>query len=89
MVFSFPSLLYQERLVREGYAEVKYVYDDYLYSSKLKEIEKETKSLSIGMWAGGAIDSDFDFNAWIISGISALIASFVVFIKKFIKRFVN
>ena len=47
--------LLQEKLVREGLAEVKYVYDDYLYSDNLKYEEVNAKNSRLGMWAGDVI----------------------------------
>ena len=43
--------LLQSDLVSKGYAEVKYVYDDYLYCNDLKELEKIAKEKKLGMWS--------------------------------------
>ena len=43
--------LLQEDLVSNGLAEVRYVYDDYLYSSKLKDLENKSKEKKVGMWS--------------------------------------
>lgn len=42
--------LLQKKLIHEGLAEVKYVYDDYLYSNELKVLEDEAKDNGIGIW---------------------------------------
>ncbi len=43
--------LLQKDLVRLGYAEVKYVYDKYLYVDELKELEKKAKDKKIKIWS--------------------------------------
>lgn len=48
-VFIDDELL-QKKLVSKGYAEVKYVYNDYLYSNELKELEATAKEKKLGMW---------------------------------------
>lgn len=42
--------LLQEDLVRLGYAKVAYLYDDYKYADRLKEIQEETSAKGIGVW---------------------------------------
>lgn len=42
--------LLQKELVSKGFAEVRYVYDDYLYSNDLKELELQAKEKNLGMW---------------------------------------
>ena len=49
--------LLQSDLVSNGYAQVKYVYDDYLYSDDLKELEKSAKERRVGMWNNSYSDS--------------------------------
>lgn len=44
--------LLQYQLVQEGYAKVAYLYDDYLYASALKEIEKQAQDHQKGIWKG-------------------------------------
>ena len=43
--------LLQKKLVSNGYAEVRYVYDDYLYANDLKELESAAKEKKLGMWS--------------------------------------
>lgn len=52
--------LLQEKLVRDGYARVRYVYDDYLYSNKLKDIQKEAKKEKLGIWKDISVSKDDD-----------------------------
>lgn len=42
--------LLQEKLVSKGLSEVKYVYDDYMYSNKLYDLENIAKEKGVGMW---------------------------------------
>ena len=42
--------LYKE-LVSKGYAEVAYLYGDYLYTNELKEEQEKSKKLKIGIWS--------------------------------------
>lgn len=44
------DILLQYDLVYNGYAEVKYVYGDYKYLSKLEEVEKHAKEKKLGIW---------------------------------------
>ena len=64
-VFVDDELL-QEKLVSEGLAEVKYVYNDYKYSAHLKDIELDAKNNGIGMWAdvyvSNNVDNSYDNN---------------------------
>lgn len=64
-VFVDEELL-QEKLVSEGLAEVKYVYNDYKYSAHLKDIELDAKNNGIGMWADvyvfNNVDNSYDNN---------------------------
>jgi len=53
--------LLQKELVSKGYAQVKYVYDDYLFSEELKELEVEAKEKKLGMWSDVSIKKDSDF----------------------------
>lgn len=53
--------LLQKELVSKGYAQVKYVYDEYLFSEELKELEVEAKEKKLGMWSDVSIKKDSDF----------------------------
>ena len=64
-VFVDDELL-QEVLVSKGYAEVKYVYNDYLYSNDLKDLENKAKDKKMGIWSLFDVSSsdynNFDYN---------------------------
>lgn len=49
-VYVDNSLL-QKELVENGYAEVAYVYDDYLYINDLCSIQEKTYNNKIGIWS--------------------------------------
>lgn len=42
--------LLQKELVEQGYASVKYIYDDYLYVDQLRQLEHQAKVNKIGIW---------------------------------------
>lgn len=48
-VFIDNSLL-QLELVEKGYAEVKYIYNDYKYLSELEVAENQAKEKKLGLW---------------------------------------
>lgn len=48
-VYVDDSLL-QEDLVRNGYAKIMYVNEDYLYTEKLKEAQNYAKENKLGVW---------------------------------------
>lgn len=56
------DVLLQKELVSGGYAEVKYVYDDYLYSNELKELESIAKEKKLGMWSEVSVKNENGFN---------------------------
>lgn len=76
--------LLQEKLVKNGLAEVKYVYDDYQYSSDLKEIEKKARAASVGIWSNVYVNNvsstDLDFAFYVVVLFLLSIVSY--FIKK-------
>lgn len=45
------GVLAQESLVRQGLAEVKYLYDDYKYTNIVQIGEKDAKQAKRGMWS--------------------------------------
>ncbi len=45
------GVLLQDLLVKNGYAEVTYLYDDYKYTSLLQESESIAKTKQIGIWS--------------------------------------
>ena len=42
--------LIQEDLVSKGFAQVKYLYDDYKYVKKLFDLQEKEKKKKIGLW---------------------------------------
>lgn len=43
--------LIEEKLINKGYAKVAYVYDNYAYVEKLKELEEKAKDKKVGIWS--------------------------------------
>jgi len=73
--------LLQKQLIREGLAEVKYVYDDYLYSNELKLLEEKAKDIGIGMWNN--VDNSFDIFGPIIYTVLITIFIIIILYNKF------
>lgn len=42
--------LLQQELIENGLAEVKYIYGDYKYTSKLQALQEEAKRGQVGIW---------------------------------------
>lgn len=47
------GVLLQKELVKQGLAEVKYIYGDYAYTKELQELEKVAKKEKLHMWSDG------------------------------------
>lgn len=71
--------LFQEMIVSDGLAEVKYVYDDYLYAADLQALEIDAQERKVGMWSDKdeVIEDNNDIYKFIISGIGAVLIFFV------------
>ena len=52
----------QKDLVKNGYAEVKYLYGDYAYTKELKKLEAKAKQEKLGMWK-----DQFDITAFFMN----------------------
>ena len=81
--------LLQKELVSKGYAEVKYVYDDYLYSKELKELEKVAKEKRLGMWGNVSNKKESDLPSLhdiIYYFAIAIILLFITLIKKLFSK---
>lgn len=52
--------LLQNELVKNGYAEVKYLYGDYKYTDTLQESMKKVKQEKLNMWSDDTYKSDED-----------------------------
>ena len=42
--------LIQKDLIEKGYAQVKYIYDDYKYVRELEKIQQQAKEKKLGIW---------------------------------------
>lgn len=81
--------LLQKELVSKGYAEVKYVYADYLYSKELKELENISKEKKLGMWSNVSNKSRSNIPSihdLIYYSIAAIILLFITLIKKLFSK---
>jgi len=79
------DILLQDLIIKEGLAEVDYLYGDYKYTEILKSSELVAKTNKIGMW------QDSNYNLYIVSLIIFLILIIVVccFNKKFRNKTLN
>lgn len=87
-VFVDDELL-QKKLIEGGYAEVKYVYNKYLYSDELKDLEVVAKNKKIGMWGNSVSDKSFDIPSLhdlLIYGFCLIIILILYIIKKLIRK---
>lgn len=48
--------LLQKKLIKKGYAEVAYLYDDYKYTAELEKEQKKAKEKKIGIWSQNEIN---------------------------------
>ena len=81
--------LLQKELVTKGYAEVKYVYEDYEYSKELKELEKTAKEKKLGMWGNSSNVKKSDMPSLhdlIYYSIALIILLFISLFKKLFKK---
>lgn len=79
-VFVDDELL-QNIIVKEGYADVKYLYGDYKYTDILKKSIIEAKANNLNMWKSE--ENNITNNIYIISGIILLIIILYIFNKSF------
>lgn len=63
--------LLQKKLIENGYAEIKYIYGDYLYLEELKEVEENAKEKKIGIFKEQ--ENNLDFQDYIVIGIGGVI----------------
>ncbi|MCM1370284.1 MAG: thermonuclease family protein [Clostridium sp.] len=83
------DILLQDTLIKEGLAEVAYLYGDYKYTSILKDHEKIAEYQKIGIWSENKNDEKKeDNNTNYIIIISSLIVIIVccIFSKSFRKK---
>lgn len=82
-VFVDDELL-QEKLIREGLAEVKYDYDDYLYTNDLKSLEVLAQDSHMGIWSivsdasESAVDSGVMSRTELIISVVAIVGIVLV-----------
>lgn len=72
--------LLQEKLIKGGYAEVKYVYDDYLYSSNLKSLEVVAKDKKLGMWGNSSNSNKNLFSNFSLCDLLYLSIGIIIFL---------
>ncbi len=88
-VFIDDELL-QEDILKEGLAEVKYIYGDYKYLNVIKNAQSEAKKNQLNIWSNCSIEEDNILYTAIV--VIVLIVIIIVFkpnkrtIKKLIKK---
>ena len=81
--------LLQKELVSKGYAEVRYVYDDYLYSKELKDLENISKEKKLGMWGSDSNKKESEtpsLHDLIYYCVGCVILFFIALIKKIFSK---
>lgn len=63
----------QDELVKQGLAEVKYLYGDYAYTDVLQDLEKNAKQQQLNMWSDGEGETKGDVKTWITTGVTGVI----------------
>lgn len=87
-VFVDGNLL-QEQVVKEGLAEVKYIYGDYKYLDDVNNALQEAKKKKLNLWSDNETDNTYDY---LIVGIGICVVVIMFFLnktfrKKSIKKF--
>ena len=80
--------LLQKKLVSEGLAEVKYVYDDYQYSNDLKSFENVAKESKLGIWSDDSGIYKNDISNYYLIAI-CFILSFLLFVFFKVKYYIR
>ena len=78
------NTLLQKELVKNGYAEVKYLYEDYKYTNILKKEQLKAQKKKIGIWSNNQKKSWEDYLPFIYSFIIILSISICITIIKII-----
>lgn len=81
----------QRELVKEGLAEVKYIYGDYAYTDELRDLEASAKKQKLNMWSDGKddLESQIPYFVSIVIGIILIIAGIFVKGKNNKKRYIK
>ena len=85
-VFVDDDLL-QAKLVENGLAQVKYVYDDYMYSSDLQALEESAKEREVGIWSSS--DDNFDHSNYVFYVYFSLFIVVIVFLYRCFKKIIS
>ena len=80
--------LLQEELVKNGYAKVAYLYDDYMYTSILQEKQELASAKEIGVWNSkekqqyedGEVSDDYDEASNGVVAIIGIVILVIVFV---------
>lgn len=67
--------LLQEELLKEGLAEIKYLYGDYDYTPRLQEIENQAKANKLNIWSDST-EEQVDFIIILITILGMLLLLF-------------
>lgn len=65
--------LVQRELVKQGLAEVKYIYGDYAYTDELKALEKEAKAQKLAMWSNATTEDEDDTIPYYLSAAGGIV----------------
>lgn len=65
--------LVQRELVKQGLAEVKYIYGDYAYTDELKALEKEAKAQKLAMWSNTTTEDEDDTMPYYFSAAGGIV----------------
>ena len=84
-VFTDGELL-QARLVKTGLAKVAYIYGDYKYTDKLKDLEKEAKSEKLRIWND---NKEEDTQLWTLAAATIVVIVICIYDKKYRRKTVN
>lgn len=80
--------LLQEDLIKEGLAEVKYIYGDYKYIERLQNLESIAKNNKLNMWSNEE-DNFFDEHPVLFLLVIIFLGLLITFNKKYRKKFMK
>lgn len=79
------DILLQDEIIKNGFADIKYIYGDYKYLNKLNKSLKEAKKNKLNIWSNSDNSLDYIFAILSIMGILLLF----IFNKKERKKFIK